>query len=55
VARGAGSGIPVEMDVFWALEAVDGKLSRMHLFASRDRALEAIEGWRAERETVADA
>jgi ketosteroid isomerase-like protein len=50
VARGAGSGIPVEMDVFWALEALDGKLSRMHLFASRDRALETIEGWRAERE-----
>ena len=54
VARGAGSGIPVEMDVFWALEAVDGKLSRMYLFASRGRALEAIERWRAEREGATD-
>jgi ketosteroid isomerase-like protein len=55
VARGAGSGIPVEMDVFWALEAVDGKLSRMYLFASRDRALEAIDSWRAERGTATGA
>jgi ketosteroid isomerase-like protein len=50
VARGAGSGIDVEMDVFWALEAVDGKLSRMHIYASREPALEAIERWRAERQ-----
>ena len=50
VARGAGSGIDVEMDVFWALEAEDGKLRRMHIYASRERALEAIERWRAERQ-----
>jgi ketosteroid isomerase-like protein len=50
VARGAGSGIPVEMDVFWALEAEGGKLRRMHIYASRDRALEAIARWRAERD-----
>jgi len=50
VARGAGSGIDVEMDVFWALEAEDGKLRRMHIYASRERALEAIEHWRAERQ-----
>jgi ketosteroid isomerase-like protein len=50
VARGAGSGIDVEMDVFWALEAQDGKLRRMHISASRERALEAIRGWSEERE-----
>jgi len=51
VATGAGSGIDVEMDVFWALEARDGKLRRMHIYASRERALEAIEGWSEERES----
>jgi ketosteroid isomerase-like protein len=55
VARGAGSGIPVEMDVFWALEAEHGKLSRMHIYATRERALEAIEAWRAERESAGAA
>jgi ketosteroid isomerase-like protein len=50
VARGAGSGIDVEMDVFWAFEAEDGKLRRMHLYAARQRALDAIERWRAERQ-----
>ena len=49
VARGAGSGIDVEMDVFWALEAEDGAVRRMHIYASRDAALEAIKAWRAER------
>ena len=49
VARGAGSGIDVEMDVFWALEAEDGKLRRMHIYPSRQRAADAIERWRAER------
>jgi ketosteroid isomerase-like protein len=49
VARGAGSGVSVEMDVFWALEAEDGLVKRMHIYASRDRAIEAIESWRAER------
>src|SRR3954447_19212452 len=51
VARGAGSGIDVEMDVFWALEAENGKLRRMHIYPSRERALESIESWRAERES----
>ena len=31
VARGAGSGIEVEMDVFWLFEVADGKVRRMHL------------------------
>jgi ketosteroid isomerase-like protein len=50
IARGAGSGIDVEMDVFWAFEAQDGKLQRMHLYAARQRALDAIEGWSEARE-----
>jgi ketosteroid isomerase-like protein len=51
VARGAGSGIDVEMDVFWALEADEGKVRRMHIYATRERALAAIRRWRAERES----
>jgi isoleucyl-tRNA synthetase len=43
VARGAGSGIPVEMDVFWAFDVDDGRLRRMHIYAERERALDAIE------------
>jgi ketosteroid isomerase-like protein len=50
VARGAGSGIDVEMDVFWALEVDAGAVRRMHIYASREPALEAIESWRAERD-----
>jgi len=45
VARGAGSGIDVEMDVFWVFEVEDDQVVRMHLYANRDRALEAIAGW----------
>ena len=52
VARGAGSGIDVEMDVFWALEAEEGAVRRMHIYASRDAALDAIGRWRAEREAA---
>jgi ketosteroid isomerase-like protein len=55
VARGAGSGIDVEMDVFWLFQVEDEKVVRMHLYASRDRALTAIERWRAERESSTDA
>jgi ketosteroid isomerase-like protein len=51
IARGAGSGVDVEMDVFWAFEARDGKLRRMHLYAARERALDAIARWRAEDDT----
>jgi len=51
VARGAGSGIDVEMDVFWAFEAGKGTVRRMHIYASRERALEAIERWQGEHDT----
>jgi ketosteroid isomerase-like protein len=50
VARGVGSGIDVEMDVYWAFEVEDDQLIRMHLYADRDRAAEAIEGWSRARE-----
>jgi ketosteroid isomerase-like protein len=55
VARGAGSGVVVEMDVFWAFEVAAGTVRRMHLYASRDRALEAICRWRAQRDTDSPA
>ena len=48
VARGAGSGVNVEMDVCWAIEVVDGHVRRMHIYVSRDRAVSAIERWRTE-------
>ena len=54
VATGAGSGIAVEMDIFWAFETEGGQLRRMHLYAKRERALDAIERWRVEREGAAD-
>jgi ketosteroid isomerase-like protein len=50
VARGAGSGIDVEMDVYWVFELDDDQVVRMHLYATRERALAAIERWGAERE-----
>ena len=53
VARGAGSGIDVAMDVYWLFEVAGDRVVRMHLYASRDRALAAIERWRAERESSA--
>jgi ketosteroid isomerase-like protein len=45
VARGAGSGVDVEMDVCWAIEVVDGQVRRMHIYVTRDRAISAIERW----------
>jgi ketosteroid isomerase-like protein len=51
VARGAGSGVGVEMDVCWALEVDGGKVRRMHIYTDRERALAAVERWRAERES----
>jgi ketosteroid isomerase-like protein len=50
VARGAGSGVDVEMDVYWVFELADDRVVRMHLYATRERALAAIDRWRAERE-----
>jgi ketosteroid isomerase-like protein len=52
VARGAGSGVDVEMDVYWFFELADDQVVRMHLYATRERALAAIDRWRAEREAA---
>jgi ketosteroid isomerase-like protein len=52
VARGAGSGVDVEMDVCWAIEVVGIQVRRMHIYVSRDRAISAIERWRTEVRTA---
>jgi ketosteroid isomerase-like protein len=52
VARGAGSGVDVEMDVCWAIEVVGGQVRRMHIYVTRDRAISAIERWRAGRQNA---
>ena len=44
---GAGSGVPVEMDLFQLVEVRGGKLARFHLYPDRPRALAAIERLRA--------
>jgi ketosteroid isomerase-like protein len=51
VARGAGSGVDVEMNVYWVFELAEDQVVRMHLYASRERALAAIDRWRSERES----
>jgi ketosteroid isomerase-like protein len=50
VARGQESGIDVEMDVYWVFDLADDQVVRMHLYATRERALAAIERWGGERE-----
>lgn len=40
---GRGSGIPVEMDTWFVNDVVDGKFRALHLYRSREEALEAIE------------
>jgi ketosteroid isomerase-like protein len=40
-AVGAGSGVPVEMTLYWLFQFVDGVVARFHLYARRDQALAA--------------
>lgn len=40
-AVGAGSGVPVEMDLYWLFRFVDGKVTRFHLYADRAEAVAA--------------
>ncbi len=42
-ATGAGSGIEVEMEIAWMFEIVDGRLTRMHLYRTTERAVAAAE------------
>jgi ketosteroid isomerase-like protein len=41
-AVGAGSGVPVEMTVFYLLEVRGGRAVRFHIYADRQSALDAI-------------
>ena len=41
-AIGAGSGVPVEMTIYWLFEFVGGQVVRFHLYADRDAALAAV-------------
>jgi ketosteroid isomerase-like protein len=40
-AVGAGSGVPVQMTIYWLFRFVDGKITRFHLYADHTAALEA--------------
>lgn len=48
IASGAGSGVAVERDVYWAIEFRDGRARRVHLYANREQAVAAAERFRAE-------
>jgi ketosteroid isomerase-like protein len=41
-AVGAGSGVPVEMTLFWLFQFRDGLVVRFHLYPDRDAALAAL-------------
>jgi ketosteroid isomerase-like protein len=41
-ARGAQSGVPVELTVFFLAELIDGRAVRFHIYADRDAAMAAI-------------
>jgi ketosteroid isomerase-like protein len=41
-ATGSGSGIPVEMTVYYMLEYREGLLKRFHIYADRESALAAV-------------
>jgi ketosteroid isomerase-like protein len=41
-ATGSGSGVPVEMTVFYLLEIRDARAVRVHIYADRQAALEAL-------------
>ena len=41
-AVGAGSGVPVEMTLFWLFQFIDGVLVRFHLYGDREAAVAAV-------------
>jgi ketosteroid isomerase-like protein len=41
-AVGAGSGVPVEMHLFWLFEFREGRVVRLHMYPDRDSALAAV-------------
>jgi ketosteroid isomerase-like protein len=42
IGTGRGSGVPVEMDVFFLFEAEDGRARRLHIYPDRESAEAAI-------------
>jgi ketosteroid isomerase-like protein len=43
-AIGAGSGVPVEMTLYWLFGFVDSEVTRFHLYASRAEAIAVARG-----------
>ena len=43
-AVGAGSGVPVEMTLYWLFEFVDGEVTRFHMYGTREGAVAAAGG-----------
>jgi ketosteroid isomerase-like protein len=41
-AIGAGSGVPVELEVFFLFEVNDGRVVRFHIYADRESAIAAF-------------
>jgi ketosteroid isomerase-like protein len=41
-AVGAGSGVPVQMTIFWLFQFADGTVIRFHLYSDREAAMTAI-------------
>jgi ketosteroid isomerase-like protein len=41
-AVGAGSGVPVEMTIYWLFQFVGGLVRRFHLYSNREAAIAAI-------------
>jgi ketosteroid isomerase-like protein len=52
-ARGAGSGVEVEMRLVYMFEEHDGRASRLHLYRDWDAAAEVVERLRREAEAGA--
>jgi len=44
-ARGLGSGIEMDFEVFYVYRVVDRKLSRVEMYFDREQALAAASGW----------
>ena len=42
-AVGAGSGVPVRMELFWLFGFRDGLVYRLHMYANRQSAIDAVE------------
>ncbi len=42
-AVGAGSGVPVQMTIYWLFRFVDGKVTRFHLYGDRAAAIDAAQ------------